>query len=232
MNYKILLVEDDINISELIRDYLEIENISVTQAFDGNSGLVLALQEPFNLILLDIMLPGINGFDICRKIRKQSDVPILLLSARKEDIDKIRGLGLGADDYITKPFSPGELVARVKAHIRRYNRLTSENKPIRKNQITVRNLILDIESHRAYINKREVILTAKEFEVLHLFLRHPDRVFNKDEIFDRIWGEETLGDTTTVTVHIRKIREKIEENPSEPIYLETVWGLGYRLRII
>ncbi len=232
MKNRILLVEDDISISELIRDYLEIDNFTVIQAYDGTSGLKLALNEFFNLILLDVMLPGINGFDICREIRKKSDIPLLLISARKEDIDKIRGLGLGADDYITKPFSPGELVARVKAHLRRYDRLTSENKQPRENQITVRNLILNIDSHRAYINNREVILTAKEFEMLHLFMRHPDRVFNKDEIFDRIWGEDTLGDTTTVTVHIRKIREKIEDNPSEPQYLETVWGMGYRLRII
>lgn len=231
MNSKVLLIEDDISIAELIRDYLEIDNFTVTHAMDGNSGLDLALGESFSLILLDVMLPGINGFDICRVIRKQSDVPILLISARKEDIDKIRGLGLGADDYITKPFSPGELVARVKSHINRYNRLTRENKQIRKNQISVRNLMMDLDSHRVYINKKEVILTAKEFEMLHLFMRHPDRVFNKEEIFDRIWGEETLGDTTTVTVHVRKIREKIEENPSEPMYLETVWGMGYRLRV-
>lgn len=228
---KILLIEDDISISELIRDYLEVDNFTVIQAHEGSSGLELALNESFNLILLDVMLPGINGFDICREIRKKSDIPLLLISARKEDIDKIRGLGLGADDYITKPFSPGELVARVKAHIRRYNRLTSEQKPTRENKITVRNLILNLDSHRAYINKREVILTVKEFEMLHLFMRHPDRVFSKDEIFNRIWGEETLGDTTTVTVHIRKIREKIEENPSDPHYLETVWGMGYRLKI-
>lgn len=231
MSDRILLVEDDISIAGLIRDYLEIDGFSVEHAEDGHSGLELALKESFNLILLDVMLPGINGFDICRKIRHQSDVPLLLISARKEDIDKIRGLGLGADDYVTKPFSPGELVARVKAHIRRYNRLTSENKPVRKNQITLRNLMLDIDSRRAYIKKHEVILTGKEFEMLHLFMRHPDRVFSKDEIFDRIWGEDTLGDTTTVTVHVRKIREKIEENPSDPVYLETVWGMGYRLRI-
>ena len=231
MSIRILLVEDDISIAELIRDYLEIDGFSVEHAENGNSGLELALNESFNLILLDVMLPGINGFDICREIRKHSDVPVLLISARKEDIDKIRGLGLGADDYMTKPFSPGELVPRVKAHIRRYNRLTSENKQPRENRITVRNLMLDIDSHRAYIKTREVILTAKEFEMLHLFMRHPDRVFNKDEIFDRIWGEDTLGDTTTVTVHVRKIREKIEENPSEPEYLETVWGMGYRLKI-
>lgn len=232
MSDRILLVEDDISIAELIRDYLEIDGFFVEHAFDGNSGQEAALNGSFNLILLDVMLPGISGFDICREIRKQSDVPVLLISARKEDIDKIRGLGLGADDYITKPFSPGELVARVRAHIRRYNRLTSENKSPRENKITVRNLVLDIDSHRAFIKKQEIILTAKEFEVLHLFMRHPDRVFNKDEIFNRIWGENTLGDTTTVTVHVRKIREKIEENPSDPVYLETVWGLGYRLRIM
>jgi DNA-binding response OmpR family regulator len=177
------------------------------------------------------MMPGMNGFDICREIRRQSDIPVLLVSARKEDIDKIRGLGLGADDYITKPFSPGELVARVKAHLRRYKSLTSENKSVRENQITIRQLILDIDCRRAYIKKREVILTSKEFEILHLFMRHPGRVFSKEEIFDRIWGEDILGDITTVTVHVRKIREKIEKNPSNPVYLETIWGMGYRLRI-
>lgn len=231
MNNRILLVEDDVSIAELIRDYLEIEGFSVEHAADGRSGLDMVVKGSFNLILLDVMLPGMNGFEICKEIRIQSDVPILLVSARKEDIDKIRGLGLGADDYITKPFSPGELVARVKAHMNRYMRLTSENKSVRKNQITVRQLILDVDSRRAYIKKREVILTGKEFEILHLFMRHPGRVFSKEEIFNRIWGEDTLGDITTVTVHVRKIREKIEENPSGPLYLETIWGMGYRLRI-
>jgi DNA-binding response OmpR family regulator len=232
MSRQILLVEDDVSIAGLIRDYLEIDGFSVEHAENGKTGLDLAVNKSYNLILLDVMLPEVNGFEICREIRKMSDVPVLLISARKEDIDKIRGLGLGADDYITKPFSPGELVARVKAHIRRYERLTSEKKSVRKNQISVRRLKLDIDSHRVYANNHEVILTSKEFEMLHLFMRYPDRVFSKDEIFNRIWGEDTLGDTTTVTVHIRKIREKIEDNPSEPAYLETVWGMGYRLRII
>ena len=231
MSERILLVEDDVSIAELIRDYLEIEGFSVEHTADGRSGLDMVIKGSFNLILLDVMLPGINGFEICKEIRRQSDVPILLVTARKEDIDKIRGLGLGADDYITKPFSPGELVARVKAHIRRYMRLTSENKSVRDNQITVRQLILDIDCRRVYIKKKEVILTGKEFEILHLFMRHPGRVFSKEEIYDRIWGEDTLGDITTVTVHVRKIREKIEENPSDPLYLETIWGMGYRLRI-
>ncbi len=232
MSSHILLVEDDISIAGLICDYLEIDGFSIEHADNGKTGLELAINKHFNLILLDLMLPELNGFEICREIRKQSDVPVLIISARKEDVDKIRGLGLGADDYITKPFSPGELVARVKAHIRRYERLTSENKSVRQNQIIVRHLKLDIDSHRVYINKNEVILTSKEFEMLHLFMLYPDRVFSKDEIFNRIWGEDTIGDTTTVTVHVRKIREKIEDNPSEPAYLETVWGMGYRLRII
>ncbi len=231
MNNRILLVEDDISIAGLIRDYLEIEGFSVEHTADGNSGLVMAKQGSFDLILLDVMLPGKSGFEICREIRKQSDVPVLLVSARKEDIDKIRGLGLGADDYITKPFSPGELTARVKAHLSRYSRLTGENKPVRHNNITIRQLVLDIDSRRARINSEEITLTGKEFEILYLLMRHPGRVFSKEEIFERIWGEEILGDISTITVHVRKIREKIEENPSEPAYLETIWGMGYRLKI-
>ena len=231
MAENILLVEDDISIAGLIRDYLEIEGYNVEHASDGITGLEMALKRNYNLILLDVMLPGINGFEICKQIRSSSDIPVLLISARKEDIDKIRGLGLGADDYITKPFSPGELTARVKAHLKRYKRLTGDKKAVRENRITIRQLTLDLDSRRAHIKKKEITLTGKEFEMLHLFMLHPGRVFSKEEIFDRIWGEDILGDITTVTVHVRKIREKIEENPSDPAYLETIWGMGYRLKV-
>lgn len=231
MARKILIIEDDVNIMSLIKDYLEIEGFTIEQSTDGAQGLQKALTEPFSLILLDVMLPGLQGFEICRRIRKQSDVPILFLSARKEDSDKIRGLGLGADDYITKPFSPGELAARIKAHIRRYDSLTKKLKDSRKNKLAIKEISLDIYSRRTFIQNKEVILTEKEFEILYLFMRYPDRVFSKEEIFERIWGEGIQGDTTTVTVHIRRLREKIEPDPSAPLYLETVWGMGYRLKL-
>jgi len=231
MSTTILLVEDDPSLSALVCDYLAIAGCQVDTAADGLAGLEKALAGAFDLMILDIMLPGMDGFEISRRFRAVSDKPLIILSARREDIDKIRGLGLGADDYMTKPFSPGELVARVKAHLSRYERLTGGRADALVRSIEIRSLSLDPEARKVRVSGREVDLAPKEFELLRLLMRNPDKVFSKEEIFDRIWGEDRYGDLSTVTVHVRKIREKIEVNPSEPEYLETVWGMGYRVRV-
>jgi DNA-binding response OmpR family regulator len=224
---RLLIIEDDRAIAELERDYLEADGFSVDLALDGAEGLRRAGEAAYSLVLLDLMLPGRSGFDICRTLRASSEVPILLVSARGADVDKVRGLGLGADDYITKPFSPAELVARVKAHLARYERLRGGAGAL---PITAGALAMERGSMRVTVAGREVALTAREFEVLALLASHPDRVFGREEIFARIWGEEAFGDVSTVTVHIRRIREKIEVDPSQPRIIETVWGVGYRLR--
>lgn len=226
----ILIIEDELSIAELERDYLEIEGFSVEIEPSGDHGLTRAKGGDFDLIILDLMLPKVDGFEICRQIRNEKDIPILLVSARKEDIDKIRGLGLGADDYITKPFIPGELIARVKAHLARYERLLGRREEL-KDEIRIRGLYIDKTSRRVYVNNVEVFLTAKEFDLLVLFASHPNRVFSKAELFDRIWGMDSLGDIATVTVHIGRLREKLELVPSNPQYIETIWGVGYRFKI-
>ncbi len=228
MMKKILIIEDDISIAELQRDYLEIEGFLVEIALTGEDGLNKALNGQVDLILLDLMLPEVDGFQICKTVRTEKDIPIIMVSAKKEDIDKIRGLGLGADDYIVKPFSPSELVARVKAHISRYERLIS--KEPQKDTISIRGLRIDKESRRVYVNNREVIFTTKEFDILMFLAMNPDHVFSKEQLFERLWGIDSFGDISTVTVHIRKIREKIEADPSRPQYIETIWGAGYRFK--
>ncbi|PAB59882.1 response regulator transcription factor [Anaeromicrobium sediminis] len=226
---KILIIEDDISIAELEKDYLEINDFEVEIETSGQAGLDRALKGKFDLIILDLMLPEIDGFKICKSLRNDIDIPILMVSAKGEGIDKIRGLGLGADDYITKPFSPSELVARVKAHLGRYERLTNKSVSNNKN-IEINGLVIDNYSKRAYVNDKEVNLSSKEFDILELLGKNPNRVFSKEEIFERIWGLDSFGDISTVTVHIRKIREKIEADPSNPQYIETLWGLGYRIK--
>ncbi len=227
---KILIIEDDSSIAELERDYMEINGYSVDIEVSGDTGLRTALNGDYALIILDVMLPKVDGFEICRQLRAVKDIPILMVSARKEDIDKIRGLGLGADDYIIKPFSPGELVARVKAHLARYERLRVNNEP-KNEEIRIRGLHIDKTSHRVYINSAEVSFTAKEFDLLVLLASNPNRVFSKTELFERLWGMDSLGDIATVTVHIGKLREKIELVPSNPQYIETIWGVGYRFKM-
>ncbi|MCM1988261.1 response regulator transcription factor [Oceanirhabdus seepicola] len=229
MNEKILIIEDEISIAELEKDYLEINGYKVQMEHTGTEGLNNALINKYDLIILDIMLPDINGFEICKKVREESNVPLLMVSARGEDIDKIRGLGLGADDYITKPFSPNELVARVKAHISRYNRLVEErNEP---KELSIRGLNINLEARRVTVNEKEIILTTKEYDLLLFLAKNPDRVFSKDILFDRVWGMDNYGDIATVTVHIGKIRDKIEKDTSNPQYIETIWGVGYRFKI-
>ncbi|WP_219837222.1 response regulator transcription factor [Paenibacillus sp. R14(2021)] len=224
----ILLIEDDITISELQRDYLEINGFRVDMALDGEIGLQMGLAGMYDLIILDLMLPKMNGFDVCRKLREKKNIPILMVTSRREDIDVIRGLGLGADDYITKPFKPAELVARVKAHIARYDRLVGGVDA--KNDIHIRGLRIDPDTRKVFVNEVEAVLTTKEFDLLYFLAQHPDRVFGKDHLFERIWGIDALGDLQTVTVHIRKIREKIEPDSADPSYIETVWGSGYRFK--
>jgi DNA-binding response OmpR family regulator len=226
---KILVVEDDLNIQELERDYLEANNFTVKAASDGKEGLALALNEDFDLILLDIMLPEIDGLEICRRVREHKDIPILLVSAKKDDLDKIKGLGFGADDYIVKPFSPSELVARVIAHISRYQRLTAKE-PAKKSApvVEIDNLKLDGNSRRAFINGEELLLTNKEFDLLYYLASGPNTVFSKEELFAEIWKYDAIGETSTVTVHVNRIREKIKEVDPALDYIHTVWGKGYR----
>jgi len=227
---KILIVEDEIAIAELEKDYLELSGFDVEVANDGMLGLHKALNEDFDLFILDLMLPGVDGFEICRQIRSEKNTPIIMVSAKKDDIDKIRGLGLGADDYMTKPFSPSELVARVKAHLARYDRLTGSC--VEKNkEIEIRGLKIDTTARRVWINGVEKTFTTKEFDLLTFLASHPNHVYTKDELFREIWGMETVGDIATVTVHIKKIREKVEIDTSNPQYIETIWGVGYRFKV-
>lgn len=226
----ILIIEDEIAIAELEKDYLELSGFQVTMVNEGRQGLSEALSGDYQLVILDLMLPGMDGFEICHRIREEKDIPILMVSAKKEDIDKIRGLGMGADDYMTKPFSPSELVARVKAHLARYERLV-RNHDKENEVIEIRGMKIDKTARRVYVNEEEKILTTKEFDLLSFLAGHPDRVFTKDELFREIWDMESFGDIATVTVHIKKIREKIEEDTAKPQYIETIWGKGYRFKV-
>ncbi len=227
---KILIIEDEEAIANLEKDYLELSGFRVELEHDGERGLARALSEDFQLFILDLMLPGVDGFEICKRIREVKNTPILMVSAKKDDIDKIRGLGLGADDYVTKPFSPSELVARVKAHLSRYDRLIGSN--VRENDvIEIRGIRIDKTARRVWVNDEEKQFTTKEFDLLTFLAQHPNHVFSKDELFSQIWNMESIGDIATVTVHIKKIREKIEFNTATPQYIETIWGVGYRFKL-
>lgn len=227
---KILIVEDEEAIADLEKDYLELSGFDVEIENDGTSGMERALNEDFDMFILDLMLPGTDGFEICRKIREKKNTPVLMVSAKKDDIDKIRGLGLGADDYITKPFSPSELVARVKAHLARYERLIGST--AQKNDIIeIRGIRIDKTARRVWVNEEEKRFTTKEFDLLTFLAENPNHVFTKDELFSKIWDMESIGDIATVTVHIKKIREKIEFNTAKPQYIETIWGVGYRFKL-
>ena len=227
---KILIIEDEVAIADLQRDYLELSGFEVEIENDGTKGLVKALKEDFDLLILDLMLPGTDGFEICRKVREQKNTPIMMVSAKKDDIDKIRGLGLGADDYMTKPFSPSELVARVKAHLARYERLIGSQ--VEENKIIeIRGLKIDTTARRVWVNDVEKNFTTKEFDLLTFLASHPNHVYTKDELFSEIWDMESIGDIATVTVHIKKIREKVEYDTSNPQYIETIWGVGYRFKM-
>lgn len=224
---KILIIEDNSNILQLEIDYLEANGYETDFARDGQKGLVKAISEDYDLVLLDIMLPEMDGFDVCKRIRAKKDIPILLVSAKKEDMDKITGLGLGADDYIVKPFSPGELVARIKAHIARYKRLTNTQEP---DVLKIDNLCLNKATGDVTLNEQSVVMTKKEFEVLYLMASRPENVFSKNELFEKVWGYDSLGDTSTLTVHINRIRDKLKEVDDNANYIKTVWGRGYRFK--
>ena len=227
---RILIIEDEEAMAELEKDYLELSGFEVIICNRGDLGLNMALKEDFDLIILDLMLPEIDGFEICRQVREAKNTPIIMVSAKKDDIDKIRGLGLGADDYMTKPFSPSELVARVKAHMDRYNRLIGST--TQKNDIIeIRGIKIDKTARRVWVNGEEKTFTTKEFDLLTFLAQNPNRVFTKEELFREICDMESVGDIATVTVHIKKIREKIEYNNAKPQYIETIWGVGYRFKV-
>ena len=227
---KVLIIEDEVAIADLEKDYLELSGFEVEVENSGDVGLERALAEEFDMYILDLMLPGIDGFEICKRIREVKNTPILMVSAKKDDIDKIRGLGLGADDYMTKPFSPSELVARVKAHMERYNRLVGSS-VVKNDIIEIRGIKIDKTARRIWVNGEEKTFTTKEFDLLTFLAENPNRVFTKAELFRQIWDMESVGDIATVTVHIKKIREKIEFNTAKPQYIETIWGVGYRFKV-
>ena len=227
---KILIIEDEEAIADLEKDYLELSDFEVEIEHTGNRGLQKALEKDFDLVILDLMLPEMDGFDVCRKIREEKNIPILMVSAKKDDIDKIRGLGLGADDYMTKPFSPSELVARVKAHMARYDRLVGSNQKV-NDIVEIRGIRIDKTARRVYVDGEEKTFTTKEFDLLTFLAENPNHVFTKEELFREIWDMDSIGDIATVTVHIKKIREKIEYDTAKPLYIETIWGVGYRFRV-
>lgn len=222
----ILIIEDDINIAELERDYLKLNGYKVDVVHDGAQGMQKAVTGVYDVVIVDLMLPNKSGYEIIKEVRKKLEIPVIVVSAKNEDIDKIRGLDYGADDYLTKPFSPAELVARIKSHIKRYERLKGNNVP---NEFIVhRGLEINAGAHKVFINGKEVQMTTKEYELLFFLASNPNIVFSKEQLFDSIWSEEYYGDTATVPVHIQKIRKKVEKDPSNPEYIETLWGTGYR----
>ena len=224
---RILIIEDDENILQLERDYLEANDFEVDTANNGEDGLKKALSNQYSLVLLDIMLPKMDGFEVCKKIRDTKDIPVLLVSAKKDDTAKINGLGFGADDYIVKPFSPSELVARVKAHINRYQRLTNTTEP---NLVIYGDFKLNKDTGEVFLKDKEIVLTKKEFEVLYLLVTNPETIFSKNELFQRVWGYDSLGDTSTLTVHINRLRDKLKATQPDTDFIKTIWGRGYRLK--
>ena len=228
---RVLIIEDELAIAELEKDYLELSDFEVVIEQNGSKGCERALEEDFDIFVLDLMLPDMDGFEICKRIREVKNTPILMVSAKKEDIDKIRGLGLGADDYITKPFSPSELVARVKAHLARYDRLVGSSQQTQSDLFEIRGIKIDKTARRVWVRGEETQFTTKEFELLTFLAEHPNHVFSKQELFKEIWDMDSVGDIATVTVHIKKIREKVELNTNKPQYIETIWGVGYRFKV-
>lgn len=229
---KILIIEDDISIAEVERDFLEVNGYSGTIVSDGIDGLREASSGQYDLILLDLMLPNMDGFEICKQVRGKIDTPILMVTAKTKDIDKIKGLGFGADDYITKPFSMPELVARVKSHLAQYERIKANSHPVSETkEIRVGNILLNEQARRVYVNEQEIELKAKEFDLLCFLMTNPEIVFSKEKLYEQIWGMDIYGEIRTVPVHINRIREKIEKDPANPTHIETVWGAGYRFKL-
>lgn len=228
MKKKILIVEDDKDIAAIEKDYLEVAGYETHTERDGVRGLTEALTGNYDLFLLDVMLPGMDGFALCRKLRDKTDKPIFMVTARREDIDKIRGLGFGADEYVEKPFSPGVLVARVKAQLNQYERLKGKKEEKRK--ITMGDISLEPETHRVFVRGEEKELPNKEFQLLEFFMTHPDKVYSREALYTRIWGMDSLGNTATVPVHINRLRETLEKDPAKPVHIMTIWGVGYKFK--
>ncbi|WP_050607349.1 response regulator transcription factor [Clostridium niameyense] len=229
-NTEVLIIEDDKDINNLIKRALNKEGFNVVQAFDGMDGFAKYKSSNCAIIILDIMLPFVDGIEVMKKIREESVVPIIILSAKGEEVDRISALGLGADDYVVKPFFVGELVARIKSHLRRYTKFTPNNK--KENSIKRGYITLDLNNYCIYRKGEKITLTAKEFDLLKLFFTSPNRVFTKVQIFESVWKEEYMGEDNTVMVHIRRLRNKIEENPNKPKYIVTIWGIGYKLGVM
>lgn len=227
MSKKILIIEDDSDIAAIERDYLEISGYEVEICATGSDGMEKSLSGNFDLIILDIMLPEMDGFEVCKNIRSKIDIPIMMLTARKSDIDKIRGLGFGADDYIEKPFSPSVLVARVKSQLAQYERLKGSADA---NKIILGNIILESDTHRVFVNDKEIFLPNKEFQLLEFLMTNANIVFSREILYDRIWGMNSFGNTSTVAVHINRLREAVELDPAKPKHLITVWGVGYKFK--
>lgn len=229
--HRILIIEDDELIAELERDYLEASGFEVVIELNGSRGFEEVMAGGYDALILDLMLPGKSGFEICREVRQELDLPVIMVTAKKEDVDKIRGLGLGADDYMVKPFSPAELVARVRTHIQIHERLLAQKEEQQTQSVAIRNMRILPKERRVFVNEEEVTLTNKEFEILLFFSENPNIVFSKEMLFDRIWGMDAMGNMATVTVHVNRLREKIEKDPSNPQFIETVRGAGYRFKV-
>ncbi len=227
MSKKILIIEDDADIAAIEKDYLEVSGYDVEIADNGSDGMRAALNGNFDLIILDIMLPGMNGFDVCKNIRGKIDIPIMMLTARKSDIDKIKGLGFGADDYIEKPFSPSVFVARVKSRLAQYERLKGTADA---NKIILGNITLESDTHRVFVDEKEIVLPNKEFQLLEFLMTNANIVFSRETLYDRIWGMNSFGNTATVPVHINRLRDAVELDPAKPKHLITVWGVGYKFK--
>lgn len=228
MAKRILIVEDDDDIASVEKDYLEVSGYQVTVEENGTAGLTEALTGDYDLILLDVMLPGMDGFQIVRKLRDKVDIPIMMVTAKRTDIDKIRGLGFGADDYIEKPFSPGVLVAKVKSQLAQYERL--KGKPEDRKRITISGITLESDTHRIWVRGEEKVLPNKEFQLLEFLMVHADVVYSRETLYTRIWGMDSLGNTATVPVHINRLREAVEEDPANPRHILTIWGVGYKFK--
>jgi len=226
MENKILVVEDDISVNKMIREYLEKENYIVTSAYEGQEGLLSLQKQSYNLIILDIMMPKLNGIEVLKKIRSDNTVPILIVSAKDKDVEKVLGLELGADDYITKPFSMIELSARVKAMIRRSTSYLAEQK---EDKVSYKDLIIDVDNYLVEKDGNLLNLTSKEFEILKLFLKNPKSVFTKAQIYNFVWNEDYYDDENVINTHISRLRAKLNDNSTEFIYIKTIWGIGYKL---
>jgi len=229
-NYNILVIDDEEEIVELIEVYLQNEGYAVFKAYNGQEGLDLLKNQQIHLVVLDIMMPGIDGMEVCKRIRHSINIPIIMLSAKSQDMDKILGLGIGADDYMVKPFNPMELIARIKSQIRRSQYLNQHvNSDTDTENIKVKGLVINNQSHKVFLYDKEISLTPTEFEILLLLSSNPGRVFSAEEIFERVWREKYFDSNNTVMVHIWRLREKVEDNPKEPKLIETVWGVGYKI---